>query len=179
VSKHIAEFKEWVGALPTDVALIERVIASEAVDRDTRKLLAAGLSYLVMRMDLVPDWEGDIGLLDDVFVLRVCARLASSRGAEGLAGDDTLAVRRLSTDTASIETYLGADLYKKLEAYCSALAGQEIRGRSTDTIVSDAKVRAALMAEVAEDIARAPAMTEADSDGLAVKLKAYLQHKLK
>lgn len=179
MSKHIAEFKQWVETVRDDVAALERVVASERAPKETRRLAAGALSYLVKRMDLVPDWEPAAGVLDDVFVLRVCARLAVGHGEDGLDDQAQVGLERLSNQAERIEAFLGADLYARLKRYCTGLAGEAVRGRTADAVVADADLRKALVAEVKDTVAAMPIDSFADAEAIAVKLKAYLEHKLK
>jgi uncharacterized membrane protein YkvA (DUF1232 family) len=179
VGKHTAEFKQWVDSVREDAAALERVVASDQADKEARRLAAAGLSYLVMRMDLVPDWEPAVGVLDDVFVLRVCARLAASHGEDGLDDKAQVGLERLANQAERIEEFLGADLHARFKAYCGKLVDQTVRGRTAEAVVSDPAARQALFAEVDDDIGRMPVASFADAEAIAVKLKAYLEHKLK
>ena len=76
LSEHIDVFKEWVRTLREDIETLKTVIENEKVDEDARKFAACALNYLVTRMDLVPDWEESIGVLDDAMVLRICITLS-------------------------------------------------------------------------------------------------------
>jgi uncharacterized membrane protein YkvA (DUF1232 family) len=179
MSQHIAAFKEWVETLREDVAALRRVVDTEAAAKDARKQAAAALNYLIMRMDLVPDWEPAIGVLDDVFVVRVCARLASQHDQEHFDDKTQVALARLGNQADRIEEFLGAELYGKLRAYCQKLAGEKVRERTPELVLADDNARKKLYAEVDEELQRTTAPAIADADATAVKLRAYLAHKLK
>ena len=55
--------------------------------RRARKLGAGALSYLVTRMDFIPDWNEGIGVMDDIFVMRVCAGMATTLGLGDISHD--------------------------------------------------------------------------------------------
>ena len=181
MSEHIEAFKEWVSTIREDIDTIEAIVGAESVDREARRYAAAALNYLVTRMDLVPDWEESVGVIDDVMVIRICLELASQHDLdEGLEdAKHVVAVGRLLNEHGRIEEFLGAELYADLRKHCVHLADSVVRGRSTETILDDKGVREALIAEVAEDIKRMPAAAFADPESVALKFKSYLSHKLK
>jgi uncharacterized membrane protein YkvA (DUF1232 family) len=178
MSEHIAQFKSWVESLRDDVATLERVAATSSVSEDARAFATAGLNYLVQRMDLVPDWEPAIGVLDDVFVVRLCARLATQHPHGGLDDKTEMGLARLANHAERIEEFLGDELYTRLLAHCSKLDDKVVRGQSPRAIIADPAALARLKAEVAEDVDRLPVANFGDAEQIAVKLKAYLEHKL-
>ena len=172
-------FKEWVGTLREDVETLKRVVACADVNPEARRYAAAGLNYLVTRMDLVPDWEETVGVLDDVFVMRVLIRLAMQHQVdEGLDSQTLVEVGRLANEAETVEAYLGSELYARLRKHCAALVDQAVRERTPAEIVGERATREALFREVADEIKRLPAAAFSDPDAVAVKLKSYLQHKL-
>jgi uncharacterized membrane protein YkvA (DUF1232 family) len=179
VSEHIEHVKEWIKSFRQDVEIIKTVVTTEAVDGRARKYAAAALNYLVTRMDLVPDWNGTIGLLDDVMVLRVCLDLARAYQVEKPLEPEVRArVERLIDDTGDIEEFLGVELYAKLRKHCAGLNETTVRGRSPEQIVTDQAARKELFDEIDDDLVR---MTEAsfdDGDAIALNFKSYLHHKL-
>lgn len=179
MSNELARIKEWVDSLRQDIETVKAVVASDAVDDDARKFAAAALNYLVTRMDLVPDWNPNIGVLDDVLVLRVCIDLASAYGLDETLDAATLVeVGRLTNDAEAIESFLGKELYARFRKHCARLSEQAVRGRTPESIVEDTDLRQALYGEVDDELLRMPAASFADPESVAVKFKAYLQHKL-
>jgi uncharacterized membrane protein YkvA (DUF1232 family) len=181
VSEHLEHVKEWIESFRQDVEIIKTVVTSQAVDERARRYAAAALSYLVTRMDLVPDWNGTIGLLDDVMVLRVCMDLALAHQVEKpLAPEIQAGVERLIDDTHEIEEFLGGALYAKLRKHCEGLSAATVRGRSPEQIASDQDARKALFDEIEDDLSRVSEVTfeDEDEDAIALNFKSYLHHKL-
>ncbi len=180
MSEHVDAFREWVGTIREDVETLEAIIENEKVGEDARQYAAAALNYLVTRMDLVPDWEASIGVLDDVMVIRICTELASQRGLDAGLTDSKhiVAVGRLANEIGVIDDFLGDDLAADLRKYVARLVDTSVRGRGVMTILENAEERAKLYEEVADDLRRMPAAPFEDPETLSVKFKSYLQHKL-
>jgi uncharacterized membrane protein YkvA (DUF1232 family) len=179
VSEHIEHVKEWIKSFRQDVEIVKAVVTAEGVDHGARTYAAAALNYLVTRMDLVPDWNGTIGVLDDVMVLRVCLDLAHAHGVDRQLDPELRArVERLIDDTADIEAFLGSDLYAKLRQHCAGLSKTAVRGRSPEQIVTDQAVRKELFDEIDDDVARMAEASFEDADAIALNFKSYLHHKL-
>jgi uncharacterized membrane protein YkvA (DUF1232 family) len=70
---HIDVFKSWAETIRQDIDAFKALLESKQADDNSRKLAGTALLYLVSRMDLIPDWNEGIGVIDDVMVLRVCA----------------------------------------------------------------------------------------------------------
>lgn len=171
--------KEWVETIREDIEAVKEVVDSADADVKARRYAAAGLNYLVTRMDLVADWHESVGLMDDVFVLRICADLASQHGlGDGLSASATAAVGRLVNESDAVEGVLGADLTARLRTYCARLGDDAVRGRTPDQIVEDEGARAALYKEIEADLLRMPPAAFADPEALLAKFKSYLHHKL-
>lgn len=171
--------KEWVGSIREDVETVKDVVGNAEVDRAARKLAAAALNYLVTRMDLVPDWEPTIGVIDDALVLRACMALASEHDVvKGLDAETLVAVGRLTNEADSISKLIGADLYAKLKKHCARLSDEPVRGRTPGHVVDDADARAALFREVGDELLRMPAATFAEPEAVKRQLTSYLKTKL-
>lgn len=181
VAEHpMQAFKDWVRNLRADVEVTKEVLESTEADREARKLSAAALSYVVTRMDLVPDWEEPIGVLDDAMVLRVAISLAARYDMDrGLPAATVAALGRLANQVDPIEEFLGEDLFVRFRRHCEKLAEVEVRGRTPSQIVDDQVARDHLYREIADELERANVGSFADSEALAVKFKSYLGHKLK
>ncbi len=180
-SEYLSAFQEWISTIAEDVALLEAIVDNGKIDRQARLHAAAALNYLVSRMDLVPDWEKSVGLIDDLMVIRLCLELASqNRLDQGLEDSaHIIALGRLLNDGARIDGFLGEELSGKLRRYCGKLTDTAVRGRSCSLVLESKEERAKLYAEVAQDLKRAPEASFADPEALAVKFKSYLAHKLK
>ncbi len=179
MSKAIETFKSWAESINQDVAALKTLVESESASLEARKIAAAGLSYLVTRMDLIPDWNEGIGALDDVMVLRVCAQLASAHPMGDLPHDAEITLSTLANDADRLKTLLGFELADKLKKYCTRLVDTAVRGRTPLMAVTETSDRKALFADVDEEVKRSlPAVIKDPADA-ELQLKAYLQHKLK
>lgn len=172
---------QWATTWRDDVDALKRVVASDQADRTVRRHAAGALNYLLSKMDLIPDWEPTLGLLDDVMVMRICAAHAvRTAGADqGLDDRTSLHVHRLANEEERIADLLGPLLHGKLRAYTDKVLLQAVRQRTPDTIVSDQAVRARVFEEVDQVVSSAPAVAAGDPAELERKLKTYLQAKLK
>lgn len=179
MSKHIKDLEDWTQSIREDIHTLEDVLASDTADKGTRRLAAAGLNYLVSRMDLIPDWEPTIGVLDDVMVLRVCASGALQAGVEGLDDKVSINLGRMANQDEIVQAYLGSELYGKLRAHCRTLSEQTVRGRSMHDLLTDADARKGLGTDVREALGKLPPVDCSNPEEIDVKLKAYLGHKLK
>ena len=106
MAKHIENFKSWSETIVRDVAALEKLVESEKAEGEARRLAAGALSYLVQRLDLVPDHEQGIGALDDVMVLRVCAQLAAGHGLP-VDEDAEITLSRMANEADQISDFLG------------------------------------------------------------------------
>jgi len=184
VSEHISALTRWALGWRKDVGALKAALSAEAASAELRRYAAAGLNYVVSRMDLVPDWEPAVGLFDDLMVVRLCAARAmgaSGAGAPpaGLDGETAAELGRLAGDADTIRAFLGDDLFGKLRDYCDRQTTEQVRGRAPDQLLSDAKARGQLFAEVDGAVARVGAVSVPDEAQAEVRLKAYLGHKLK
>lgn len=180
MSDQIDAIREWVDNFREDIEAMKAIVEADKLDEDARKFAAAALNYLVTRMDLVPDWNETLGVIDDVMVLRVCIELAANYGIdEGIDDTDALIrISRMTNESEIVEKFLGADLHAKFRQYCARLTDQEVRGRRPASIVESAEVREALYKEIDDDLLRMPPAPFKDPEDIAVKFKSYLQHKL-
>jgi uncharacterized membrane protein YkvA (DUF1232 family) len=174
----IETFKTWAEMMRTDVAALRAVVESEAADLPARKLAAGALSYLVSRMDLIPDWNAGIGLVDDVMVLRVAAQLIQSHHTGDLATAAAVSLGRMSNEADVVSTFLGSALYDKLRTHVAKLPEQTVRGRSTGQIVDDEAARGQLWQELEHELDHAGPVVLGDVADAEVRLRAYLTHKL-
>jgi len=179
VSKHIETFKGWADSFRADVDALKAVVESSAADAESRRLAAGALAYLVTRMDLVPDHNEGIGIMDDIMVLRVCAQLATTSHKLGdLPASAEVAIGRMANEADKITAFLGAGLYDKLKQYTAKLAETAVRGRTPNQIVDDEAARKALYAEIDDELKRSVPVVVSDPDDAELRLKAYLTHKL-
>jgi hypothetical protein len=175
---HIDVFKAWADTLRQDIESYKTLLESGKADANSRRLAGAALLYLVSRMDLIPDWNEGIGVLDDVMVLRVFAQLTETHERGPLPTVAEICLERLANEVDKISEFLGGPLFDKLRAYCAKLAEQEVRGRKPAQLLDDADQRKALYAELEDELKRSVPIVVANPADAEVRLKAYLTHKL-
>jgi uncharacterized membrane protein YkvA (DUF1232 family) len=178
VAAHIDVFKAWVDTIHHDVDALKALLESSKADASSKQLAAAALSYLVSRMDLIPDWNEAIGVIDDVMVLRVCAQLTQDHDRGSLPTAAEVSLDRMANEADKIAGFLGGAIYDKLRVYCAKLVDQSTRGRTPAQLASDAAARKALYAELDDEIKRTVPVVVSDPADAEVRLKAYLTHKL-
>jgi uncharacterized membrane protein YkvA (DUF1232 family) len=169
---------DWVERLGEDAEAMKELVQAGEAALEARVYASAALSYLVARMDLVPDWEEGAGLLDDALALRVYADLATSAGIDGLDADATIAIGRLSNESERLAALLGDELAGQFRDHCERLAEREVRGRVPESAVEDLETRAELFRDVRIALEKAEGARVADAEAAQVKLVSYLKHKL-
>ena len=175
---HIDVFKSWAETIRQDIDSFKTLLESTKADNDSKKLAGAALLYLVSRMDLIPDWNEGIGVIDDVMVLRVCAQLTGTHQRGDLPGSAEAALERMGNEAEKISAFLGGPLYDKLKAYCAKLGDVAVRGRAPAQLIEDAGLRKALYTELDEELKRSVPIVVNDPKDAELRLKAYLTHKL-
>ncbi len=178
MSKHIETFKTWAETFRPDVAAMKALIESDKADIEARRLAAGALSYLVTRMDLIPDWNDGIGVMDDIFVMRVCAQMATAHKLGDLSHDADVTLGRLANEADKVLDFLGGELYDKLRQYCAKLEHTVVRARTPAQIVNEGGARLALYNEVEEELTRSVPVVVTDPDDAELRLKSYLKQKL-
>jgi uncharacterized membrane protein YkvA (DUF1232 family) len=179
VSKHIETFKGWADTFRPDVDALKAVVESEGADGESRRLAAGALSYLVTKMDLVPDHNEGIGIMDDIMVMRVCAQLATEQHKLGdLPASAEVSIGRMANEAGKISAFLGDSVFDKLKQYCNKLGETAVRGRTPSQIVDDEAVRTALYGEIDDELKKSVPVVVKDAADAELRLKAYLTHKL-
>lgn len=175
---HIDVFKGWAESIRQDIDAYKALLESSKADEHSKKLAGAALLYMVSRMDLIPDWNEGIGVVDDVMVLRVCAQLTQGHQRGSLPSAADVALDRMANEADKITAFLGGSLYDKLKSYCSKLADQPVRGRSPAQLIEDATLRASLWVELEDELKKNVPIVVTDPVDAELRLKAYLTHKL-
>jgi len=175
---HIEVFKSWADTIRQDVEAFKALLESTKADEKSRKLAGGALQYLVSKMDLIPDWNEGIGMIDDVMVLRVAAQLAQDLGRGDLPASAEVSFERLSNEAEKITAFLGGPIYDKLKAYTSKLGEQAVRGRTAAQLMLDAALRTTLYGELDEELKKTVPIVISDPVDAELRLKAYLTHKL-
>ena len=78
------EARALAGFIPDCVVLVKRLLADQRVPRRRKVLLALLVGYLLMPVDLIPDFIPVAGQLDDVIVAALAIRVARRSGGEAL-----------------------------------------------------------------------------------------------
>lgn len=175
---HIDVFKGWAESIRQDIDAYKGLLEASGADDHSRKLAGAALLYLVSRMDLIPDWNEGIGVIDDVMVLRVCAQLTQGHERGKLPTGAEVALDRMANEADKITAFLGGAIYDKLKSYCAKLADQAVRGRTPAQLVEDAGLRKALWVELEDELKKSVPIVVNDPADAELRLKAYLTHKL-
>ena len=175
---HIDVFKGWADTIRQDVEAFKALLESSSAEHDARKLAAGALSYLVSKMDLIPDWNEGIGVIDDVMVLRVCAQLAQDQDRGKLPTSAEVSFERLANEAEKITAFLGGGTYDKLKAYCAKLGETRVRGRTTQQLIDDAAQRKQFYGELDDELKKTVPIVVKDPADAELRLKAYLTHKL-
>ena len=147
--------------------------------KTARKHAVAALNYLLLQLDLVPDWVPVIGLCDDAFVLRVAMALLADEGPQ-LSGEQTTTMGRLANEADEVKAYLGDDLNDQLRGFVVALGEREISKRVPDKIVTDDKTLTAWTRDIEGHLKgiKPDLRPLQDSEKLERELLAYFRTKL-
>jgi uncharacterized membrane protein YkvA (DUF1232 family) len=175
---HIDVFKGWAESIRQDIDGYKALLESAKADTHSRKLAGAALLYMVSRMDLIPDWNEGIGVIDDVMVLRVCAQLTQGHERGELPTAADVALDRMANEADKITQFLGGALYDKLKSHCAKLTDQAVRGRTPAQVMEDAALRKALYVELEDELKKTVPIVVNDPTDAELRLKAYLTHKL-
>lgn len=176
---HIDVFKGWAETIRQDIDALKALLENDKASVDARKLAGAALSYLVSKMDLIPDWNEGIGVIDDVMVLRVCAQLSAGFNRDGMSPSVEVNLERMSNEADKISAFLGGGVYDKLKQYCSKLADQAVRGRTPAQLAEDAAQRKVLYVELEDELKKTVPIVINDPADAELRLKSYLTQKLK
>jgi len=123
---------KWVQNLAEDAKIMRKTMDSETISRDAKKYLIGGLSYLLLKVDIIPDYMGGIGVLDDASVMRISCALALEAGIPDASEEFT----QLAKDSEYAKMALD-EHYDKLVAYVKKLPVEKIRNRNADTILDE------------------------------------------
>jgi uncharacterized membrane protein YkvA (DUF1232 family) len=176
---HIDVFKSWAETIRQDMDAFKALLESGTADEKARKLAGGALSYLVSKMDLIPDWNEGIGVIDDVMVLRVCASLSQDLSRGTLPTSAEASLERMANQADKITDFLGGPIYDKLKAYCSKLGDTKVRGATAQNLIEEEPARKSLYAALDEELEKTVPIVVNDPVDAELRLKAYLTHKLK
>jgi uncharacterized membrane protein YkvA (DUF1232 family) len=176
---HIDIFKGWAETIRQDIDALKAVLESPKADDNSRRLAGGALCYMVAKMDLIPDWNEGIGVIDDVMVLRVCAQLTQGHDRGALPTSNEVSLDRMANEADRISAFLGGPIYDKLKAYCARLADQSVRGRTPAQLAADPALRKQLYKELDDELKRTVPIVVNDPTDAELRLKSYLTQKLK
>ena len=175
---HIDTFKSWASTIRQDTDAFKALLESTKADDKARRLAAGALQYLVSKMDLIPDWNEGIGVIDDVMVLRVCAALTQDHERGTLPTSAEASLERMANQADSISAFLGSSLYDKLKLYCTKVGEAPVRGITTAQLLTEDTARKSLYQALQEEIEKTVPIVINDATDAELRLKAYLTHKL-
>jgi uncharacterized membrane protein YkvA (DUF1232 family) len=178
VVAHIDVFKSWAQTIRQDIDAYKTLLESDKADDRVRKLAGGALWYMVSKMDLIPDWNEGIGVIDDVMVLRVIATLSQDFDRGPLEGGTESSLERMANQAEKIQEFLGGPLFDKLKAYCAKLGDLKVRGATVGGLMSDEKERASFYVALDEELEKTVPIVISDPADAELRLKAYLTHKL-
>ncbi len=172
-------FEEWTTALHEDVHLTLALLTEEKIPPQARRQLAGALSYLLTRLDLIPDHER-AGAVDDAMVLRVAYGLAAEH-LNDVPVAASARVARLIDDDESTRRFLGDAMYARLRRHVLELAEREVRGRKPDRILAEPPALTQFKREIEETLpGMKPPHIASDEDAASIERQvlAYLKAKL-
>lgn len=172
-------FKSWAETIRQDTDAFKALLEATSADERARKLAAGALAYLVSKMDLIPDWNEGIGVIDDVMVLRVCAVLSQDHERGTLPTAAEASLERMANQADKIGTFLGGPIYDKLKAYCAKISDAPVRGMTSTQLLDEAPSRKKLYQAIDEELEKTVPIVINDPADAELRLKAYLTHKLK
>lgn len=123
---------QWVKNLAEDAIEMRKAIDSDDISRDAKKYIIGGLAYLLRKVDIIPDYMGGIGVLDDASVMRVAVKMALDSGAPSA----TDALKKMGEEAELVKVAL-EEFYDKFENYVKGLPIEKIRNRNADTILDE------------------------------------------
>lgn len=135
--------QRMVDSFAADVEALQAAVADGRTPDMARRALAAALTYVLERFDLIPDHLEGLGRIDDAAVLRLCAKHAVSYGA------DDAALRRLAGESADLSD-LFDDLLGPLEEHVNRLTFAKVQGKTPADLLVDPESRMQLWRDLAQ-----------------------------
>ncbi|HEY3360033.1 MAG TPA: DUF1232 domain-containing protein [Polyangia bacterium] len=180
MAEGILRFREFVRALPTDVHEVLLLAEDAKAPKPARRYAVAALNYLLLNLDLVPDWVPVLGLCDDAAILRLAMAAVAEQDLPDLAVGRVAAIGRLANEADAVRELVGVELAGALERYVAELCDREVLGRKPDRILADERTFGAWRGEIEAMLkAQRPDLKPwQDPDKLTRDLLSYLQTKL-
>lgn len=123
---------EWVKNLAVDANVMRATIDVEGTSREAKKFIIGGLAYLLRKVDIIPDYMGGIGVLDDASVMRIACKLALDSGVPAASAE----FKKLADESELVKVALD-EFYGQFENYVKNLPIEKIRNRNADTILDE------------------------------------------
>ncbi|MDY0002152.1 MAG: DUF1232 domain-containing protein [Polyangia bacterium] len=170
-------FNEWISSLAEDAKTMRAALEAKETPKEAKRFLTGGLSYLMRKIDIVPDYLTGVGLVDDAAVLRIAAGLAASSGLGDLDVEISGKVEALGSSTKHLETYLG-ELFGKLEEFVKKMPDEVVRARTADKILDDKEAYQQFLRELGDEIDSYAPQTITEPDRALRELKSFFKAKL-
>lgn len=175
----LERFGVWVESLPEDTTALRSAFESKDVSRETKKILIGGLSYLLRKIDIVPDYLGGLGSVDDAMVLRESARLAMESGLGDFSDDEKMGVIvNMANETSVVKEFLG-ELYESFVAYVEELPAMKVRNRDADMVLDDSDAGEQFGYELDDELKSYKTRPVEGGDKALRELKSFIKAKVK
>jgi len=176
-TKYLDTFPAWLRSLGDDAEQMGEIVEQLDLPEPARQSVAGGINYLFKSLDLIPDGIDDIGYLDDAFVMRVAAEMASREDISALDPEKLRNLNRLANDCETIREFLDKD-FPRLESYVMSLRKGAARGRSVQDIIEDERTREDFISDVRgfSKSYESPSFTREEKN--LIKLRAFFDAKL-
>ena len=176
----IVKFRKYVESLPRDAREVLAIATDKKLPKTARRHAVAALNYLLLQLDLVPDWVPVIGLCDDAFVLRAAMAMLADEDPP-LSSEQTATMGRLANEADEVKAFLGDEINDLLRGFVIGLGDREIAKRLPDRIVTDEKALTAWTRDIEGHIKgiKPDLRPLEDPEKLERELLAYFRTKLK
>jgi uncharacterized membrane protein YkvA (DUF1232 family) len=180
MSDAIVKFRKYVESLPRDAKAALAIAVDKKLPKTARRHAVAALNYLLLQLDLVPDWVPVIGLCDDAFVLRTAMALLAEQDPKDLSAQHLDVLGRLANEADEVRAFLGDQLNDLLRGFVIGLGDREIAKRLPDRIVTDDKVLTAWKRDIEGHLKgyKPDVRPMQDAEKLERELRDYFRTKL-
>ena len=166
-------YRKYLLALPDLFHLIARLVLDKRMDATAKTILAVALAYAVSPFDLLPDFLGPLGFVDDLLVIAlaietVLLRVPKKVLTEHWAGEGDI-VELVRDIREAADRWVGRGMYLRIREY---LAARGI-GKSVPPVKAKSPARRAKAA------AKVPAKAKPAAAKTTAKVKAAVKAKPK
>ena len=173
----LEKFGEWVASLPEDTKALRAAYEAEQLPREAKKLIVGGLAYLLRKIDIVPDYLGGLGSVDDAMVLRESARLALEAGFGDTSDEIKAPLEKLAEEVGVVKEFL-EDLYEPFVAYVEGLPAMKVRSRDADKVLDDADAKEQFGYELDDELKSYEVRPVEGGDKALRELKSFIKAKV-